>query len=168
MAALLTDPYYSQSHQVFRRATNQTELMLDHLVERLRGSARLSICSVGSGAGLFEIPTTQGWCALTNHVSDDAVIHKLSGLGVKEFPENKTTRARRGKLVAFCRKRNGFCTMEEVMDLIGQRDDGDPGSIHNRNTIHLTFASPQVDSHTLRVMQPLEPSGRASFEALAI
>lgn len=115
-----------------------------------------------TAAGLFEISTMQGWCALTNHVSDDAVIHKLSGLGVKEFPGNKTTRPRRSKLVAFCRKRNGFCTRQEVMDLIGQREDGDPGSIHNRNTICLTFASPQVNSHSLRVMQPLEPSGRAS------
>lgn len=56
MTGLLTDPYYSQSHQVFRRATNQTELMLDHLVDRLRGRTRLSICSVGSGTGLFEVP----------------------------------------------------------------------------------------------------------------
>ena len=30
--------------------------MLNHLIERLRGRARLSICSVGSGTGLFEIP----------------------------------------------------------------------------------------------------------------
>ena len=56
MAALLTDPYYSEAHEVFRNATNQTALMLDRMVDRLWDRSHLSICSVGSGAGLFEMP----------------------------------------------------------------------------------------------------------------
>ena len=56
MATLLADPYYSESHEVFRMATNQTQMMLDRLVDEVRTYRRLSILSVGSGAGLFEIP----------------------------------------------------------------------------------------------------------------
>ncbi len=56
MTALLSDPYYSEAHEVFRRATNQTELMLDRLVAWVGSRTGLSICSVGSGAGLFEMP----------------------------------------------------------------------------------------------------------------
>jgi len=53
---MLSDPYYSEAHEVFRRATNQNELMLDRLVGHVGGRTRLSVCSVGSGAGLFEMP----------------------------------------------------------------------------------------------------------------
>lgn len=56
MTTLLADPYYSRAHEVFRSATNQTALMVEHMVDRLQNRSRLSICSVGSGAGLFEIP----------------------------------------------------------------------------------------------------------------
>lgn len=56
MTTLLADPYYSDAHEVFRAATDQTEKMLDRLVDRLQGRSRLSICSVGSGVGLFELP----------------------------------------------------------------------------------------------------------------
>ncbi len=56
MAPLLAEPYYSDSHEVFRRATNQTDVMLDRLVDSVAGSDRLTILSVGSGAGLFEMP----------------------------------------------------------------------------------------------------------------
>lgn len=56
MTTLLSDPYYSASHEVFRLATNQTELMLDGLVEHVGRRTKLRVCSVGSGAGLFELP----------------------------------------------------------------------------------------------------------------
>ena len=56
MITPLSDPYYSEAHEAFRRATNQTELMLDGLITHLGGRTGLSICSVGSGAGLFEVP----------------------------------------------------------------------------------------------------------------
>lgn len=56
MTTLLSDPYYSEAHEVFRRATNQTEMMLDRLAAHVGGRTRLSICSVGSGVGLFEMP----------------------------------------------------------------------------------------------------------------
>lgn len=52
----LSDRYYSECHAVFRRATNQSDLMLaemDRLIGEANGS---SILSVGSGTGLFEIP----------------------------------------------------------------------------------------------------------------
>ncbi len=56
MTTLLTDPYYSQSNALFRRATDQTEVMLDRLVDHERDRGRLTILSVGSGIGLFELP----------------------------------------------------------------------------------------------------------------
>ena len=52
----LTEPYYSEAHQVFRAATNQAELMLDRTVGHIVGRGTVTILSVGSGAGLFEIP----------------------------------------------------------------------------------------------------------------
>ena len=63
MTTLLADPSYSQCHEVFRRVTNQTDLMLDQLVARtpmIGGPGiGLSICSVGCGAGLFpSLPAT--------------------------------------------------------------------------------------------------------------
>lgn len=56
MTSLLVDPYYSQSNAMFRSATNQSDLMLDHLADRARDRGRLTILSVGSGVGLFELP----------------------------------------------------------------------------------------------------------------
>lgn len=48
--------YYAQCQIVFRRATNQPELMLAVLREYCQGKERLGILSVGSGTGLFELP----------------------------------------------------------------------------------------------------------------
>lgn len=125
-------------------------------------------CAHQTAAGLFEQPVSDGWCALTNHVSDDAVIHQLTGLGVREFPESATTRARRGNLVDFCRRRSGVCTMEEVLELIGGRDDGNPGSIHNRSTICLTFSNPQADPGVMRVMQAEGSQKGKGFEVVKV
>lgn len=54
--SLLTEPYYSACNEVFRRCTNQGSLMLAEMGEIFRGLRRVSILSVGSGVGLFEIP----------------------------------------------------------------------------------------------------------------
>jgi SAM-dependent methyltransferase len=56
VTTLLADPYYSQSNALFRTATNQTEVMLDRLADHARDRGRLTILSVGSGVGLFELP----------------------------------------------------------------------------------------------------------------
>ena len=54
--SLLTEPYYSACNGVFRGCTNQGALMLDEMEEMLRDLRQVSILSVGSGVGLFEIP----------------------------------------------------------------------------------------------------------------
>ncbi len=53
---LLTEPYYSDCHEVFRRSTNQGPLMLKEVKELFRDRRRADILGVGSGIGLFEIP----------------------------------------------------------------------------------------------------------------
>jgi hypothetical protein len=68
----------------------------------------------------------------------------------------------------FCRERNGAGTTEDVLDLIGRRDDSDPGSIHNRGTIVLTFANPGADGQGFQVRQPQAPRGGGKFERLAL
>lgn len=125
-------------------------------------------CAHQSTAGLFELPVADGWCALTNHVADDGIMRQLSGLGVTAFPESPTTRARRGNLVQFCREKNRACTAVEVMERVGRRDDGDPGSIHNRGSIALTFAVPQADARTLRVYQRAGQGAAPAFETLQV
>lgn len=52
----LSGPYYVECNEVFRRSTNQSELMLEQLTFHTEGRADLSVVSVGSGAGLFEVP----------------------------------------------------------------------------------------------------------------
>ena len=56
MVAVLSDPFYSEAHQVFRQATNQSELMLDHMGDLCRDLTSIRVLSVGAGAGLFELP----------------------------------------------------------------------------------------------------------------
>ena len=53
---LLSEPYYSACNEVFRRSTNQARLMLKEMERLCAHQQHLSILSVGSGAGLFEIP----------------------------------------------------------------------------------------------------------------
>ncbi len=125
-------------------------------------------CAQHTAAGLFEPEVEAGWCALTNHVVDDGVRRRLSDLGVKEFPESPTTRARRGRLMEFCRERSGACDTDEVLDLVGRRDDADPGTIHNAGTIAITFANPVSDPSGLWVSQPQCPEGDTRFRRLAI
>ena len=54
--SLLVEPYYSACNEVFRRSTNQARLMLKQMERLCRDRRLLSILSVGSGVGLFEIP----------------------------------------------------------------------------------------------------------------
>lgn len=124
-------------------------------------------CAHQTTAGLQELPA-KGFGALTNHVADDALIWWLKEHGVDEFPESPTSRLRRGNLLTFAGARNARCTAREVMDFIGARDDTNPGAIHNKGTIILTFAQPQVEPHILRVMQSAAAGGKAGFEPLSI
>ena len=52
----LSGPYYVECNEVFRDATNQSELMLEQLAIHAGDQADLTVLSVGSGAGLFEVP----------------------------------------------------------------------------------------------------------------
>ncbi|MDD5704336.1 MAG: C45 family autoproteolytic acyltransferase/hydrolase [Kiritimatiellae bacterium] len=115
------------------------------------------LCLQHTAAGPFELPVTDGWCALTNHVADDGFLYWLTQHGVKEFPESPTTRARRGRLLAFARERNGRCSPDEVRQFLCRRDDTDPGTIHNRGTLALTYANPQAHPHRCWVAGPGEP-----------
>ena len=87
MTTLLADPYYSQSNAMFRRATNQTEVMLDRLADHARDRGRLTILSVGSGVGLFELPmlTRLGEDGITvaRFVGVDPSAHATAVLGRK-------------------------------------------------------------------------------------
>ena len=125
-------------------------------------------CAHQTAAGLFELPVPDGWCALTNHVCDDALVHQLCGMGVTEFPQTTTTRARRGKLLDFCRRRTRNCTAEDVVALVGERNDADKGTIHNKGTIVLTFANPGQDPHGFQVRQPQAPTGSTEFARLRV
>ena len=52
----LSGKYYVECNEVFRRSTNQPDRMLDEMRKFAQGRSELRILSVGSGAGLFEIP----------------------------------------------------------------------------------------------------------------
>jgi len=125
------------------------------------------LCAHQTTAGFMEIPTADG-CALTNHVADDELIWVLREKGVNTFPESPTSRPRRGYLVQFLRNRAGKCSSEEVKKLIGTRDDANPGSIHNRHSIYVTFASPRAYPNTLWIMQPRADQPLNAFQAFQV
>jgi len=120
-------------------------------------------CAHNTSAGLLEMPAEAGYCALTNHVADDAFMYWLRSHGVNEFPESSTSRYRHGKLLEFARSRNGLCSHSEVMKLIGLRDDDDMGSINNRGTIYMTYANPPADSQTFWVAESVSAGEYAQF-----
>jgi hypothetical protein len=101
-------------------------------------------CAHHTAAGLQELPVSEGFGALTNHVADDGIRYWLAEHGVKEFPESATTRARRGRLLGFARERSGQCTADEVRRFLFARNDDDDGTIHNQGTLYMTFANSQV------------------------
>ncbi|MCH8094399.1 MAG: class I SAM-dependent methyltransferase [Chloroflexi bacterium] len=55
----LSGEYYVECNEVFRRSTNQAEHMLAEMSPIAQGRSELRILSVGSGAGLFEMPMLQ-------------------------------------------------------------------------------------------------------------
>lgn len=119
-------------------------------------------------AGLFELPVDRGFAALTNHVADDGVMHRLQEAGVGEFAENATTRLRRGRLLEFARRRNGRCSQAEILELIGARDDANPASIHNAGSLFLTYANPQSDKTTIWIRQPQHADNGDLFTAFVV
>ncbi len=134
-----------------------------------------AFCAQQTAAGLHELPAADS-CALTNHVVSDELRARLAARGVTEFPESATTRPRLKKLQDFAAARGGKCTAEEVKQLVGNRDDSDPGTIHNEGSIYITYSDPQADSHTLWILQPQTrpghscraPEVNAQFEAYAV
>jgi hypothetical protein len=126
------------------------------------------LCVQHTAAGLSELPVTQGFCALTNHVADEDHRRWLAQCGVKEFPESATTRPRRERLLTFARARNGKCTAEEVRQFIFQRNDIDPGSVHNKGSIYLTFSNPQVATSTVWIGGSGKGASAAGFEPVTV
>lgn len=127
------------------------------------------LCAHATSSGMLELPV-QGYAALTNHVATDEFILELQRRGVREFIESATTRPRREKLLAFCRERGGACSGEEVRELIRRYDGEDPATIHNRGTVCLTFANPQVEPQTLWIQDGLNSTGVADrpFEPVRV
>jgi len=121
-----------------------------------------------TAAGLLELAPAAGACALTNHLVDDEHIYWLLERGVASIPESPTSRPRRGNLLAFIRSRNGKCTPEEVMRFIAARDDKNPGSIHNRGSIYLTYSCPQASRDTFWIMQPKAPQNPPHFQPFRV
>jgi hypothetical protein len=119
-------------------------------------------CAQNTAAGLFELPA-DGYCALTNHVADERLRQWLKQQGVTEIPESPTTVPRQECLRQFAKARNGKCTLTEVMDFIGHRDDQNPGTIHNSGSICLTVANPQVAAQTLWIRQPRASDQNTEF-----
>ena len=78
----LSDEYYAECHEIFRRSSNQTGLMLKEVQGIYRNSERISILSVGSGVGLFEIPM------LTLLMEEGIYIPKFVGIDVNEHACN--------------------------------------------------------------------------------
>lgn len=112
-----------------------------------------TFCAQQTTAGLFEMPS-QGFAALTNHVADDGWMYRFKQLGVTRFIENETTRDRRGNLLEFARKFNGKCSQTDLINFIGTRDDANPGSVHNKDTIFLTYSNPQANKNKIWIKQP--------------
>ena len=52
----LADQYYMECHELFRKLTSQTDLMLNKVRECCESRESASVLSVGCGTGLFEIP----------------------------------------------------------------------------------------------------------------
>ncbi len=71
--------YYAECNEVFRRSTNQSHLMLKEVREYCRNKESMSILSVGSGVGLFEIPM------LRTLMGDGIDIPKFVGIDIDEY-----------------------------------------------------------------------------------
>lgn len=110
-------------------------------------------CAHQTSAGLFEIEN-RAPCALTNHITNDSLIYLLGKLGVESFPENPTTRLRRGKLLEFIREHNGKCSAEEVRKLIADRESGVMTSICPPHNVAVTYANPQAEPGKFWVADP--------------
>ena len=124
-------------------------------------------CSHHTAAGMFELPADR-FAAMTNHIIDDECICFLKRNGVKEFPESLTTRFRRENILGFLRENNRKCTLNDVLDFVGTRDDDNLGTINNRNTIYLTCSNPQKQKNCLWVQQAKSSYGIDTFEKLIV
>jgi SAM-dependent methyltransferase len=78
MVFTLSGEYYADCHETFRRSSNQTSLMLKEVQSIFGNGERVSILSVGSGTGLFEIPM------LSMLMEEGIDIPKFVGVDVNE------------------------------------------------------------------------------------
>ena len=120
-------------------------------------------CAHHTAAGMLELEPEDGFLVLTNHITTDEFTQWLRERGVADFPEHPTSRARRDSLLRFAREQSGKCDAEDVRRFLTARDDSAPGSVHNRNTIYLTFCDPQGDPGRLWIMRPREPDLDTDF-----
>jgi len=125
-------------------------------------------CAHQTPGGLFEIPVTEGYFALTNHIVDDGLMYLLMEKGVDKFLETDTTRLRRGNLLEFARRYNGRCTGKDVMDFIEDRKGGSPAAICNKGTIVLTYANPEPYPDTFWINYLGEDKEKRGFSPVKI
>lgn len=120
-------------------------------------------CAQHTAVGLFEMSVADGYCALTNYVADACLQQWLKEHGIAEIPESPADFHRREYMMNFAKNRNGKCTATEVMDFIGRRDDQNPGTVHNKGSIYLTFSNPQVVEKALWIRQPEDSENSTDF-----
>lgn len=74
----LTGNYYAECNAMFRRSTNQTNLMLTEIQNSTTINRSLKILSIGSGTGLFEIPM------LRLLIDKGTIISRFVGIDISE------------------------------------------------------------------------------------
>ena len=147
-----------------RRFCQQYPFTLNLVAVDARGGL---FCAHQTAAGLLEIPAV-GYCAMTNHFVDDAQRCWARERGMESFPESETTRFRRGRLLTFARQNSQKCTAEEVRRFLNTRTDTDPGTIHCKGTVALTFSVPQAARNTLWVHDIAGTGTQADFIPLEV
>jgi len=110
-------------------------------------------CAHQTAAGLLEV-ATETPCVLTNHITDDRLMYWLNQQGVKAFPENPTSRLRRGKLLDFAHKQNGKCSAAEVRAFISDYEEEKLSNICPAGNVALTYANPQAKPGSFWIAQP--------------
>lgn len=125
-------------------------------------SSNMILCAHQTAVGLFE-QSTNDYAVMTNHVTDDELRYLLSCKGTVEFPEEPTSRLRRGNLLKFARKRSGNVNATEIRDYISNRNDENRGTVCNKYSIYITYCCPHEEPGTIYVMEPQSSDCNSGF-----
>lgn len=101
--------------------------------------------------------TGDGFAAMTNAITDDAIIYQLTSAGMVCKESLASSRPRMGFLRDFIRCNNGACTFEQFVKHVARRDTDNLWSINHNNTVYITLASPKKDPHSMWVCRPADP-----------